>query len=102
VGGHRVSRGELLLVSLPAANHDPALTPEPGNLNITRTPTHHLAFGHGIHHCLGAPLSRIELTVALPMLLRRLPKLALAVEPTTLTFKRGSVVHGLRELPITW
>ncbi|WP_216826897.1 cytochrome P450 [Streptomyces hundungensis] len=67
-----------------------------------RNTSHHLAFGHGIHHCLGAPLARLELTLGLPMLLNRFPELALAVEPSALRFKVGSVVHALREVPVTW
>ncbi|MFE5220235.1 MULTISPECIES: cytochrome P450 [unclassified Streptomyces] len=102
VGGQPISSGDLLLVALPAANHDAALVDRPGRLDITRNTTHHLAFGHGIHHCLGAPLARLELTLGLPMLLNRFPELALAVEPSALRFKVGSVVHGLLEVPVTW
>jgi cytochrome P450 len=102
VGGQRVAKGELLLVSLPAANHDPALTPDPGRLDITRPRQSHLAFGHGIHRCVGAPLARLELEIALPALLNRFPDLRLAVPAEALRYKAGAVVHGVASLPVTW
>jgi cytochrome P450 len=102
VGGQPIAAGELLLVSLPAANHDPGLTDHPGRLDITRGAPHHLAFGHGIHHCLGAPLARMELEIALPALLDRFPDLALAIDPGDAEYMSGRVVHGLKTLPVTW
>jgi cytochrome P450 len=102
VGGQPIAAGELLLVSLPAANHDPGLVDDPGRLDITRSASRHLAFGHGIHHCLGAPLARMELEIAIPALLRRLPGLALAIDPAEAEYTSGTVVHGLKTLPVTW
>lgn len=102
VGGQRVSAGDLLVVSLPAANHDPSLVDEPGRLDVTRAAPSHLAFGHGVHHCLGAPLARIEMAVALPALFRRFPGLALAVEPDKISYKANTTVHGVKALPVTW
>jgi len=102
VGGQPIAAGELLLVSLPAANHDPGLVDEPGRLDITRAAPHHLAFGHGIHHCLGAPLARMELEIALPALFGRFPDLALAIDPEDADYTSGTVVHGLKTLPVTW
>ena len=89
-------------MSLPAANHDPGLVDEPGRLDITRGAPHHLAFGHGIHHCLGAPLARMELEIALPALFGRFPDLALAIDPEKAGYTSGKVVHGLKTLPVTW
>ncbi|MDQ2815834.1 MAG: cytochrome P450 [Actinomycetota bacterium] len=102
VGGQDIARGDLLQVSLPSANHDPALIPDPERLDLTREASSHLAFGHGIHYCLGAPLARLEMTIALPALLRRFPDLALAVAPEAVEYKIGSVVHGVKALPVTW
>ena len=102
VGGQPVAKGELLLVSLPAANHDPALAPDPERLDITRPRSSHLAFGHGIHRCVGAPLALLELEIALPALLRRFPGLRLAVPPAELPYKVGTVIHGVKSLPVTW
>jgi len=102
IGGQPIAAGELLLVSLPAANHDPGLVDEPGRLDITRGAPHHLAFGHGIHHCLGAPLARMELEIALPALFGRFPDLALAIDPEHADYTSGTVVHGLKTLPVTW
>jgi uncharacterized protein (TIGR03086 family) len=102
VGGQRIAKGELLLVSLPAANHDSAVTPDPGRLDITRPRQGNLAFGHGIHRCVGAPLARLELEIALPALLSRFPDLHLTVAPEQLTYKTGTVVHGVVSLPVGW
>jgi len=102
VGGQRVAAGDLLVVSLPAASHDPDLVAEPDLLDITRSAPSHIAFGHGIHHCLGAPLARLEMTIALPALFRRFPDLALAVKPEDVSYKTGTVVHGVKALPVTW
>ncbi len=102
VGGQAIARGDLLLVSLPAANHDPALVPDPERLDITRPRPSHLAFGHGIHRCVGAPLARLELEIALPAVLERFPGLQLAVSVEDLQYKAGAVVHGVRSLPVTW
>lgn len=102
VGGQRVTKGELLLVSLPAANHDPALVPNPDRLDITRPRQGHLAFGHGIHRCVGAPLARLELEIALPALVNRFADLRLAIPAEQLQYKVGTVVHGVTSLPVTW
>ena len=71
--------GELVFCALPAANRDPALIADPDRLDVPRGAPGHLAFGHGVHHCLGAPLARMEMRIAFPALLRRFPRLALAV-----------------------
>ena len=99
IGGHPVAAGELVIGSLAAANHDPATVDHPADLDITRTPAPHLAFGHGIHHCLGAPLARIEMRVAFPALLQRFPGLHLAGEPE---FRHRTLIYGLHRLPLAW
>lgn len=103
IAGHRVEAGELLLMSLPAANRDPGLVCEPDVLDVTRGEIGHLAFGHGLHHCLGAPLARMELRIALPALLRRFPGLRLADDPgTAVEFRDASLVYGVTSLPVAW
>lgn len=90
------------LISLGAANRDPALVDDPDRLDITRRPSRHLAFGHGPHHCLGAPLARLEADVALRRLLHRFPDLRLAVPRDELAWIHGDglVLRGLAELPV--
>lgn len=90
------------MVAYPAANRDPAFIDDPERLDITRGAPRHVAFGHGVHHCLGAPLARMEMRIAFPALLRRLPDLALAVPYEDVQFRAFHVVYGLRELPVTW
>ena len=108
VGGEPVAAGTVLVLSLPAADRDPAVLPEgdaTGDaeaLDIARRAAPHLAFGHGVHHCLGAPLARMEMRIAFPALLRRFPTLALAVGDDEVEFRSATVVHGLRALPVTW
>ena len=102
VGGRPVREGELLVLSLPAANRDPAATDHPDDLDVTRAIAPHVAFGHGVHHCLGAPLARAEMAVAFPALLRRFPGLALGIPFDEVEFRSATVVHGLRALPVTW
>ena len=99
LGGHPVAAGDLVVASLTAANGDPALLEHGDTLDISRPPSPHLAFGHGIHHCLGAPLARIEMRVAFPALLRRFPTLHLAGEPE---FRHRALIYGLRRLPLAW
>ncbi|UMP03341.1 cytochrome P450 [Amycolatopsis sp. EV170708-02-1] len=102
IGGHRIPGGSLVICSLPAANRDPALIDDPETFDITRGTTGHVAFGHGPHHCLGAPLARMELRIALPALLRRFPGLALASPEEPMDFRVFSLVYGVRALRVTW
>ncbi len=97
VDGHRVRRGEFLLLLLGAANRDPEEFRDPERLDLSRSPNRHLAFGRGIHFCLGAPLARLEGRVAITALVRRFPGLHLAGEP-----QRGETItlRGLRRLPL--
>jgi hypothetical protein len=74
----------------------------PDELDLARTYNPHLAFGHGVHHCLGAPLARMELQVALAALTSRLPDLRLAVPPAEIPWRSDRLVRGVRALPVTW
>jgi len=102
LGGVTVPSGHQVLVSLGAANRDPAFVDEPDRLDVTRPPRRHLAFGHGAHHCLGAPLARMEADVAFRRLLGRFPDLRLAVPRDELAWSHGDglVLRGLGALPV--
>ena len=101
LGGVTIPAGEIVLPALLAANRGTACIPEPDTLDITRTDNPHLAFGHGIHHCLGAPLARLEGRIALGSLLTRFPRLRLAVPPEELTRRPSVLMHSLTALPVT-
>ncbi|GAA4525119.1 cytochrome P450 [Amycolatopsis samaneae] len=100
IGGVRISEGDIMIVSLSGANRDPSLGADMERFDATREPSSHLAFGYGIHRCVGAELGRMELRAAYPALVRRFPKLRLAVEPEQLAFRKVSIVYGLDELPV--
>ena len=97
LGGREISRGQLILALLGAANRDPAQFPNPDRLDLTRTPNQHFSFGRGIHFCLGAPLARLEGRIALGALVTCFPRLHLAGEPV-----RGETItlRGLTRLPL--
>ncbi|HTI28610.1 MAG TPA: cytochrome P450 [Kutzneria sp.] len=95
-----IPAGEFVMISLLAANADEARFDDPHQLDVTRPAGGHLAFGHGIHYCLGAPLARLEGEIAIGRLLARFPSLRLAVEPADLRRRTSTLVHGLRELPV--
>ncbi|WP_079145900.1 cytochrome P450 [Streptomyces lydicus] len=98
VAGVPVPAGTTLLLLIGAANRDPAAYEHPERLDIGRTPVRHLAFGQGIHFCLGAPLARLETRIALRMLLERAPRVSLAGEPE---WKDHITLRGLRSLPLS-
>jgi cytochrome P450 len=102
VGGTLVRAGELLVMNLPAANRDPAFLDRPDTLDIDRNPRGHMAFGWGVHQCIGANLARAELEIAFPTLLRRLPDLRLAVPVDEIQFRNDMSIYGVHELPVAW
>jgi cytochrome P450 len=102
LAGHTIPAGELVMAGLVAANRDPAFIDHPDRLDITRGEIGHLAFGHGVHHCLGAPLARMEMRTAFPALLRRFPRLGLAVPFEEIGFRAHHFIYGLNSLPVTW
>lgn len=87
---------------LSTANRDEQLFGTASNFDLTRDARRHVAFGYGIHQCLGQTLARVELQTVLTTLLRRLPALRLAVPADRLTYNQDNIVYGLRELPVTW
>ena len=95
-----IPKGELVFLGLGSANRDPGQFLEPHVFNINRSPNRHLAFGHGAHYCLGAPLARLEAQIAFTTLLKRLPRLALASPRNSLKWRKGFLLRGLERLPL--
>ncbi len=87
---------------LYSANYDETLTPHAGTLDVTRSPVPHLAFGHGVHRCIGAPLAKLELEIAFTTLFERLPTLRMARAESKLWWKSGLLTVGPIALPVTW
>jgi cytochrome P450 len=102
IGDVTVCAGELVLLATRAANHDPAVFADPDLFDITRQGPAHLAFGHGAHYCLGAPLARIELEAVFSQLPARFPQLRLGVPVGQLRLRRDTLTGGLIELPVEW
>jgi cytochrome P450 len=101
IAGKVVPRGELVLAVLGSANRDERYFENPDALDLARDPNKHLAFGRGgVHHCLGAPLARMEGEIALTAILQRFPGLQLAVSPESLRWHRGLFLRGLERLPL--
>ncbi|AQZ69232.1 putative cytochrome P450 hydroxylase [[Actinomadura] parvosata subsp. kistnae] len=101
VDGQTIKAGEIVVCSLPMANRDEALTPDPDVLDLRRQLAGHVGFGHGVHHCLGSSVSRVVLRLAYQALWRRFPDLRLAVPPEDIVFRKA-ITHGPKRLPVTW
>lgn len=99
-GGRTISKGEMVMPFIGAADRDPEQFPSPDTLDIGRTDNRHLAFGWGIHFCLGAPLARLEGQIAINTLVRRLPKLDLATDQPE--YRQSLTLRGLKALPVTF
>jgi cytochrome P450 len=102
VGDTEIPRGSTLLCDMAAANRDESAFDGAGEMDLSRSPNPHLAFGSGPHSCLGQPLARTELQAVLEVLLRKLPSLELAVAAEDLRRVEGLAVGGLREVPVRW
>ncbi len=100
VGDVVIPAGEWVFPAISSANRDPAQFPDPDRLDLGRDASGHLAFGHGVHHCLGAPLARMEAEVAFGALLARFPRICLAVPPPELRWRPVSLMNGLESLPV--
>ncbi|MFF4053426.1 cytochrome P450 [Streptomyces chartreusis] len=100
IAGVQIAKGEWVRIGLAAADRDPGRFPTPDGFDIRRDTRGHVAFGHGIHHCLGAPLARLETRVALRSLLERAPDLALDGRPGA--WLPGVLMRGVRSLPVRW
>jgi cytochrome P450 len=100
MGGRMIPEGAIVVVVIGAANRDPAQFPNPDRLDVGRADNRHIAFGYGIHYCLGAPLARVEAQIALGAVIDRLGDLALAdLEPE---WRESQVLRGLKALPVTF
>jgi cytochrome P450 len=100
IAGQKIAEGEFIMCALPSANRDPELLPDPDELDVTRGAMGHMAFGHGVHHCLGAPLARMEMRTAFPALLQRFPGLRVTGDEPK--FRSFNVIYGLTELEVAW
>ncbi len=98
--GQVIPAGDMVLASLLGADRDPKVFANPDVFDITRSPNPHIAFGHGIHYCLGAPLARMEGVIAFNSLLTRLPNLSLAVEPEALEWNDTILLHSMKAMPV--
>ncbi|KKO52548.1 cytochrome P450 family protein [Paenibacillus sp. DMB20] len=99
--GHRMNRGDLVIVALDSANRDPEQFSDPDVFDITREKSPHLAFGKGIHLCLGAPLARLEGEIAINTLLKRFPQFELLGTMDELEWRPGMIVRGVKEMPLS-
>ena len=102
IGGVTVRAGDGLFLLLGSANRDAAVFPDPDGLDVGRDAARHLAFGFGIHQCLGQTLARVELRIVFETILRRLPALRLAVPADALRFKDDMQIYGVHALPVAW
>jgi cytochrome P450 len=103
LGDVLIRAGDAVFAARPAANRDETVFPDADSVDIGRRPQYpHLTFSHGIHHCVGSHLARVELQVGLGAVLGRLPRFRFAVAEEELRWKRGPLVRGLEELPIVW
>ncbi|MEV0323654.1 cytochrome P450 [Streptomyces sp. NPDC050658] len=100
--GAKMSVGELVILAVPAANHDAQAFPDPENFDLQRGENRHVAFGFGTHLCAGASLARREVEIAITTLFSRLPDLRLVGKAEELPFRHESLVYGLDCLPVTW
>lgn len=100
VAGTKIAPGDVVVCSLSGANRDKALGGDMERFDPTRPPSPHVAFGYGIHRCIGAELARMELRAAYPALVRRFPAMRLAVPQQELAFRKTSIVYGVESLPV--
>ncbi|GGH84602.1 cytochrome P450 [Pullulanibacillus pueri] len=100
--GQTMSKGDLILIALDSANRDPEQFQSPETFDITRKYNRHLAFGKGIHYCLGAPLARLEGEIAINALIKRMPNLQLNTDSESLQWRPGILIRGLTALPVRY
>lgn len=102
IGGTVIRAGEGVIPLLAAANWDPQVFPDAGQLDLHRGNRHHVAFGYGVHQCIGQNLARAELEIVFSTLFERIPTLRVAAAPEELPYRHDGVLFGLPELPVTW
>jgi pentalenolactone synthase len=102
IEGVTIHAGDLVLLDIGSANHDPVIFADPQRTDVARKEAAHLTFGHGARYCIGAPLARIELKTVFAQLIPRFPSMHLTVDPATLPTRRDVLAGGLVELPVSW
>ena len=102
IDGEMIKKGDTVTLSLQTANRDPSRFPHPDVLDLNRHASGHLAFGHGVHQCLGQQLARVQLRVAILALLARFPALALAIPEQDVPLRTNDDIYGVHALPVTW
>jgi hypothetical protein len=102
IGDQLIKAGDGVIMALDVGNRQDDVFADPDKLDIHRDARRHLAFGFGVHQCLGQPLARVELQVVYSTLYRRIPQLRLAVDLADVPFKHDGLVYGVYELPVTW
>jgi cytochrome P450 len=100
VAGVHIPKGDAVVAVIGSANRDESQFKDPDTLDLSREPNKHVAFGLGIHYCLGAPLARLEGQIAIQMMVERLPRLRLAKPVESLRWRKGALIRGLRALPV--
>ncbi|MDT7782597.1 MAG: hypothetical protein QOF58_1016, partial [Pseudonocardiales bacterium] len=100
VGDVEIPAGDFVVLAISSANRDPERFADPHALDVHRSAAGHLAFGHGVHHCLGAALARVEVQVAFGALLDAFPGMRLAADPGELRWRNSTIIRGLESLPV--
>lgn len=101
-GGKQIRQGDMLFIAFSSANRDPEQFPDPDTFDITRKVNNHIAFGKGVHYCLGAPLARLEGEIAISALLRRMPGIQLKRTEESMEWRPGMIIRGLKEFPVVY
>ncbi|WP_304450692.1 cytochrome P450 [Nocardiopsis sp. YSL2] len=102
IGGQLIRKGDAVIVHLPTVNRDPSVFPSPDEFDMTREARGHLAFGHGVHRCLGSSVAQTQTELAIAALFERLPQLRLTAPGGPFGFLDDMLVYGLRQLNVTW
>lgn len=102
LGGQMIRKGDMVMILLASANRDESRFTQPAELEIARSLNRHIAFGHGIHSCLGAPLARLEGDIAFTTLLQRLPGIKRATDRDTIMWRGNFSLRGISSLPVTF
>jgi cytochrome P450 len=102
LAGQTIKAGETIAISLPAANRDPDRFPAPDTLDVTSPMTPHIAFGHGLHQCLGQQMARLEMRVGFEKLIRRFPNLRIAAPAEDIPMREDMNTYGVHRLPVAW
>ena len=100
ISGQHITAGESIAIDIPVVNRDPAHFTDPDTLDLTASAAGHVAFGYGVHQCLGQQLARVEMRIGFPALFQRFPDLRLAVAPEDVRLRTDMAIYGVHELPV--